>query len=616
MEIGVSVIMPTYNQGTFIRRAIQSLINQSYKNWELIIINDGCTDKTIFYIEEFLTNAQIKYIENKKNKGLGYALNQGLENAKHENIAYLPSDDYYLKDHLQIMVNKIRESKNIILVYSGFSFQSPDTMINSHDKDTQYTRKGYCLQLVQVMHKKTEDRWLERKEWVTEDLFAMYWSKLSVKGAFFPSKEISCYWTDHPKQRHKIISENHGGGLNYYRVYYSVESPVKLRVSKEKFINEEDLYKDYRSPSKINSKDALKILLVGELAYNPERIYALEEAGHKLYGLWVQRPNYSFNTVGPIPFGNIENIPFENWENRIKEIKPDIIYALLNFTAVPLACEVLKKTKDIPFVWHFKEGPSVCLKNGTWDDLLYLYTFADGKIYINDMTQQWYEQFIPIPHRGLSFILDGDLPKKNCFKNVISKKISDSDGEIHTIIAGRVVGIYPDVWKAFIEKKIHIHVYNENYLSARQTFFAEMKKFAPDNFHLHPHCSQDNWVSEFSKYDVAWLHCLNSSNQNNILQASWDDLNIPARINTYAAAGLPMILRKNIGHMTSVQKKVSELDIGVYYENYEDLANQLLERDKIKHLQQNVWKNRELFCFDHYVPQLISFFRKVINNKR
>ena len=65
-----------------------------------------------------------------------------------------------------------------------------------------------------------------------------------------------------------------------------------------------------------------------------------------------------------------------------------------------------------------------------------------------------------------------------------------------------------------------------------------------------------------------------------------------------------------------IQKKVTELNIGVFYEDYEDLANQLLDREKMRDLQQNVWKNRDLFCFDYYVPQLVSFFRKVINNKK
>ena len=54
MEAFFSVIMPTYNQASFIRRAILSLYKQTYSNWELIIINDGCTDETEIFISDFL----------------------------------------------------------------------------------------------------------------------------------------------------------------------------------------------------------------------------------------------------------------------------------------------------------------------------------------------------------------------------------------------------------------------------------------------------------------------------------------------------------------------------------------------------------------------------------
>ena len=91
--------MPTCNQATYIRRAISSLIAQSYPEWELIIINDGCQDETEKYIKDYLPDNRIIYIKNPKNKGLGYALNQGLDRAKYEYIAYLPSDDYYYPEH-------------------------------------------------------------------------------------------------------------------------------------------------------------------------------------------------------------------------------------------------------------------------------------------------------------------------------------------------------------------------------------------------------------------------------------------------------------------------------------------------------------------------------------
>ncbi len=64
--------MPTYNQGHFISRSVQSLLLQSLKTWELIIVNDGSTDYTEDVIKEFILDSRIKYFKNKKNKGLGY----------------------------------------------------------------------------------------------------------------------------------------------------------------------------------------------------------------------------------------------------------------------------------------------------------------------------------------------------------------------------------------------------------------------------------------------------------------------------------------------------------------------------------------------------------------
>lgn len=70
-----SVIMPTYNQAAFIRRAIVSLRKQTCATWELIIVNDGSTDNTEDFLESYLDDVRIKYIHNEVNRGLGYALN-------------------------------------------------------------------------------------------------------------------------------------------------------------------------------------------------------------------------------------------------------------------------------------------------------------------------------------------------------------------------------------------------------------------------------------------------------------------------------------------------------------------------------------------------------------
>jgi len=401
---GFSVLMPTYNQSGFIKRAILSLYQQTCSDWELIIINDGCTDETEKYITGFLSDTRVTYIKNEANRGIGYAINQGLNIAKYDYIAYLPSDDFYYDNHLQLMMEKFEESEEIALVVSGIKFSNIDSCVSPDYYYSLQLVNGYPLQLVQTAHKKTNDKWVEREELVSDDLFSLFWYKLTDKGTIVFTNQVTAHWTNHPHQRHKIIAENLGGGVNYYRHYYRVHIPVKLQCKNSIPIDEGKLYAPFRKPVAADNKERLKILIVGELAYNPERIVALEEQGHLLYGLWTEGVISSFNTIGPLPFGNVIDIPYKNRMEEIKKIQPDVIYALLNVRAIPLAHEVMMNHPDIPLVWHFKEGPSLSLQIGLWNQLIDLYSYSAGQIYINPESKDWYEQFI-LSGNQMSFIL-------------------------------------------------------------------------------------------------------------------------------------------------------------------------------------------------------------------
>lgn len=293
-EISFTVIMPTYNQCMYIRRAINSLFAQTYANWELIIVNDGSIDLTENFIQDYLQDKRVSYIKYVPNQGLGYALNQALDKAKNNYIAYLPSDDYYYEEHLQIIKEHFKQSEDLMLLYTNASSQIVDSYQYNKHHTIAGLFAGLGLQLVQVAHKKTVDRWIERSQWVTKDLFQMFWHKLTRYGSFLHINQETCSWTIHPTQRHKKIDDTYNGGLNVYRSYYQVKEPLKMRVSAITFVNEEEIYQSFRAICPVK-EDALKILIVGELAYNPERIYALEQAGHKLYGLWVPKPNTIFN---------------------------------------------------------------------------------------------------------------------------------------------------------------------------------------------------------------------------------------------------------------------------------------------------------------------------------
>lgn len=609
-NVKFSVLMPTYNQCAFIRRAILSLMKQTYKEWELIIINDGCTDETEDYIADYLEDPRITYIKNEENTGLGHALNQGLDAAKYDYIAYLPSDDYYFENHLETIKEKFEEDNEVSFVFSGMQFDTSDTLIKPKKTECQSVRDGHCLQLVQSAHKKSIKKWVERSEYITEDLFQMYWYKILDEGIFQPTNVVTCFWTSHPFQRHNLVGERYGGGLNVLRSYYKIKNPIKIRVSKQKYVDENVLNMMFSGRVCLN-KESLKILIVGELAYNPERIYALEQAGHKLYGLWVDHPDYSFCEVGPLPFGHVEDVSNDNWEKEIKRIKPDIIYGLLNSGAVNKVYQVVKSFPDIPYVWHMKEGPFLSLRIASWDKVIYLYRHASGRIFINETIKDWYNLFLP-PSVTPSIILDGDLPKVDYFNNDFTSKISDEDGEIHTLVAGRMIGLSQSGFQTLAEHKIHIHLYNENYLELNTRNNRIFQYMSQEYFHVHSHVDPGQWVKEFSRYDAGWLHCFESKNEGNLMRATWDDLNIPARLSTYAAAGLPCIISKNDGHVVAAKEIVLANDIGILFNDYQELAYELEKEKKKRRLTRNMLSCRMQFSFDYHVSQLIELFNQAI----
>ena len=611
---GFSVIMPTYNQSGFIKRAILSLYQQTYPDWELIIINDGCSDDTEKYIEEYLSDERIVYLKNEVNRGLGFSINQGLKFAKYNYIAYLPSDDYYHDNHLQQLMEKFEESEDIALVVSGITFNDKDSCFLGNNYSSRQLVQGHPLQLVQTAHKKTGDRWIEREELVSDDLFSLFWYQLMDKGTIAFTNQVTANWTRHPHQRHKIMAENLGGGINYYRHYYQVHTPIKLQSRDTIPIDESTLYASFRKPVN-HTDDGLKILIVGELAFNPERIFALEEQGHLLYGLWLEGPISSFNTIGPLPFGNVTDIPYKNWKEEIKKIQPDVIYALLNVRVIPLAHEVLMSNLDIPFVWHFKEGPSLSMQIGHWNKLIDLYSHSDGQIYLNQESQDWYGQFIRL-EKQMPFILDGDLPKADYFTDDFSPLLSEMDGEIHTVAPGRAVGISFEDLQELAKQKIHLHLYVQNYPYMREHFISMATAAMGKRFHLHKPCIPQDWVKEFSQYDAGWLHCFRSKNEGRLMNVSWDDLNLPARMNTLAAACLPMLQLNNQGHIVAMQSKVKEFNLGICFDSYEQLGHLLRDKEQMQVLRKNVLEHRKQFSFDYHVPSLIDFFKKVIDNKK
>lgn len=120
----VSIIMPAYNSEKYIEESVQSVINQSYQNWELLIIDDYSTDET-FSIAQSLANQdkRIKLYQLRKNSGAAIARNKGIKKANGSYLAFLDSDDLWKKNKLE---NQIRFMEDNEYTFSCTAYEFID----------------------------------------------------------------------------------------------------------------------------------------------------------------------------------------------------------------------------------------------------------------------------------------------------------------------------------------------------------------------------------------------------------------------------------------------------------------------------------------------------------
>ncbi|HSJ58320.1 MAG TPA: glycosyltransferase, partial [Anaerolineae bacterium] len=586
---------------------IDSLLRQHFQDWGLMIVDDGSPDDTASMVQPYLADERIRYHRLDENQGTGAAINVALDLTGAPYVAYLPSDDVYYAEHLGSLVDLLESSPDAVLAFSGVR--------HSYNRSAPGRIDGKALQMVQVLHRRTPDRWLERHELVTDDLDMMFWTCLRPKGTFAGTGQVSAEWVAHAGQLHHVIQEPIGG-INTYRSRFQVNHPLRFHSTEGNFTDEVAHYRQFRErPDTPMAPDGLKILLLGELAYNAERVLALEEKGHKLYGLWMPDP-YWYNNVGPVPFGHVEDLPRDNWRQAIDQVQPDVIYALLNWQAVPFVHEVLHAVPHVPAAWHFKEGPFICLEKGSWGQLVDIHRRADGQIFCSEEMRDWYETSIPgITRQGPTLILDGDLPKREWFAGERSPRLSDQDGELHTVVPGRPIGLHPHNVQELADQGIHLHFYGNFTQKQWVTWLDKTLHLAPNHLHLHNQADQDRWVAEFSQYDAGWLHWQKSDNGGDIARSDWDDLNLPARLTTLVAAGLPVLQYDNQGAAVATQTVGRQFDISIFFSSMEELRRQLSDRRRMAELHDNVWRQRQHFTFDYHVDRLVEFFRDVINRR-
>ena len=117
----ISIIMPAYNSENTISESIQSVLNQTYKNFELIVINDSSLDNTKKIIETFIhLDNRIKFIDKIVNEGVASARNIGLDHASGDFVAFLDSDDKWKENKLEKQLYIFTKHTDIDVIYSAY----------------------------------------------------------------------------------------------------------------------------------------------------------------------------------------------------------------------------------------------------------------------------------------------------------------------------------------------------------------------------------------------------------------------------------------------------------------------------------------------------------------
>ena len=129
----VSIIMSSYNTAEYIAESIQSVLSQSYIDWELIVVDDCSTDNTDEVVKPYLSDERIIYLKNEMNSGAAVSRNRALREAKGKWIAFLDSDDLWTPDKLSKQINFMEEH--------GYSF----TYTNYAEIDTDSKKNGVTV---------------------------------------------------------------------------------------------------------------------------------------------------------------------------------------------------------------------------------------------------------------------------------------------------------------------------------------------------------------------------------------------------------------------------------------------------------------------------------------
>ena len=229
----ISIIVPVYNVEKYITKCLESIVNQDYKDFELILVNDGSKDNSINLANGYLKDKDIKWsIINKENGGLASARNAGLKVAKGEYISFIDSDDYISTDFLTTLLQALIK-ENADYSFCAFEFvKKQEIDIDSNDKEILFNKD----ELLKTFLKRTINfvvpSMLFKKEFLDKN-------ELSFNEALRFSEDQPFIWN--------VILNTNKAIYLYKKMYgyYIRENSIMTSTSLDKIINSFKEYSTY-----------------------------------------------------------------------------------------------------------------------------------------------------------------------------------------------------------------------------------------------------------------------------------------------------------------------------------------------------------------------------------
>lgn len=154
MENKVSIIVPTYNSENFIEKCINTVANQTYKDYEMLIINDGSTDSTLDIINKYIEKYDWLKVISIENHGQGYARNRGVKEATGDYILFLDSDDLLKIDALEKTVNRIEKDKSDLVMFDWERYSDEDKKVKKSARKDFFKKTKLmgkeCIDILQL----------------------------------------------------------------------------------------------------------------------------------------------------------------------------------------------------------------------------------------------------------------------------------------------------------------------------------------------------------------------------------------------------------------------------------------------------------------------------------